>query len=145
MPAMLRHLIEIQHSNCQRTLTQLNTLLHAPELVCGIIAVSPQTVVGQLGWGALLHALIVHEQDWYLLRDAPITLLNQLSPRLCDAPRIFFIDHLIPHLSEHSAQNFADYLVRLPPSLLSDENRTRLQALGCPLQGTPVRLMPLNA
>ncbi|QLG88446.1 hypothetical protein HQ393_09405 [Chitinibacter bivalviorum] len=137
---MKRNLIELQHSSDTRTLAQLMTLIREPEMVCAILAVSPQTMVDNLAWGAHLNALIVHDQDWYLLRDVPIQLLQLLLPNIAGINRIFYIPNQVQALHPLDIEQAANYLVSLQPCLLCEQNIESFTDLANPHQGVAISL-----
>jgi hypothetical protein len=128
-----RNLLELQHS--EQTLAQLNTLIREPEMVCTILAISPHCGRDKLAYAANFNALIVHDQDWYLLRSVPIKLIHHLLPLIDDIHRIFFIAEPIQDLAPVSLEVAADYLVSLQPCLLCEASHDRLYALAAPYQG----------
>lgn len=126
--------MELQHSQSTRTLAQLNTLIHEPEMVCTIVAISAPDHSPTLST-ARFNALIVHDHEWYLLRNVSVKLLHQLLPLIEDVHRVFFIDQIIQDLSAIHLETAADYLVSLQPCLLCASNLERLFTLAMPYQG----------
>lgn len=139
---MKPNLIELQHSQIARTLVQLSALIHEPEMVCSILAVSPQNIVKGLAWGSHFNALIVHDHHWYLARQIPIELLRSLLPLIEGINRIFFIQQFIQPLGHNSAEEAAQYLVNLQPCLLCKHTWEQLDIMAAPLQGVSCTLAP---
>ncbi|WP_373974819.1 hypothetical protein NT239_14465 [Chitinibacter sp. SCUT-21] len=132
---MKRNLIELQHSQLTRTVAQLNTLIHESEMVCTILAISPQNSAELSSASHYFNALIVHDHEWYLLRSGPIKLLQYLRPSIEKAHRVFFISSFINDLSNIDVEPAADYLVSLQPCLLCQSNSEALYSLANPYQG----------
>ncbi|WP_410497807.1 hypothetical protein [Chitinibacter sp. S2-10] len=137
---MKRNLHEIAHQPIDETLDQLKALILEPTMVCTILAISPQHLQGKLAWGAHLNVLIVHDQDWHLLRDAPAGILAELLPVIGGIHRIFFVQERIEILKSRTVEQATDYLVGVQPCLLDETTVPQLDAIAEPLHGTAVNL-----
>jgi hypothetical protein len=135
-----RNLIEIQVGSELRTIAQLSTLIRESNMICAILAISPQSTQGDLAWGSHLHALIVHDPDWYLLRDAHPHQLRELLPVIRGISRVFFVAEHVQILTNFAVQDAADYLVSLQPCILTEKTAQRLLDLAQPAQGTRLHL-----
>jgi hypothetical protein len=137
-------MIEIQQASDERTLAQLCALADETATICLIIAISPQTVVGPLYWGAMLNVLIVQDQAWYLLRGANRAILSDFLAKVIEHKRSFFIRDKVHSLSELSLADAAQYLINVQPCLLNLNTVERLKITAMPNHGEAIHIAEVN-